>query len=339
MRTSARLKRFLFVLAVSMLASAPARSATVDEVSVFASGKAVNASAPDAITLANGTVWVSYANSADSTGLKGSSTVVEYDLCGKVLKTYCIHGSVDGLKFHPETGIIWVMQNQDGNSTLTFISPEKGILPGSPLSYAVKSSTRGHDDVAFLNGRIYMSYTNPTGPEDDTIHVLEGRRSPLRVRSVLEKDATGTNLATGEANRATTQNDPDSLSATPFGGLMLTSGDDGQLIFLQAPGRRAQSVSFLQLIDLKGAPVSGLDDAVWALTPKGTFFISDTNNNRVLKVETSNLSPVSLYASVGSLNTVGNVDLDSGVVTPFITGLNGPHGMVFVSDFKSLFGK
>ncbi len=320
-----------------MLTILPAAAATVDRVSVFASGAAVNATAPDAITIANETLWVSYANGADSTGLKGSSTVVEYSFNGSVLKKYSIPGSVDGLKFNPETNVIWVLQNQDGNSTLTLISPEKGILPGSPFSYAVKSSTRGYDDVAFLNGRAYMSYTNPTSPEDDTIQVLDKGTSPLQLDSVLEKDVTGTNLTTEMRNQATSQNDPDSLSTTPFDGLMLSSGDDGQLIFVQHPRTSAQSVSFLQLIDTTGTAVSGLDDAVWVLTPKGTFFISDTKNNRVLKVEASNLSPVSLYASVGSLNVVGNVDLETGVVTPFITSVNGPHGMVFVSDFKSLF--
>jgi hypothetical protein len=85
--------------------------------------------------------------------------------------------------------------------------------------------------------------------------------------------------------------------------------------------------------------VCGLGDAVWTLTPKGTFFISDTKNNRMLKVEASNLAPPSLYASVGSLKIVGNVGLDTGIVTPFFTDVNGPHGMVFVADFKSLFDK
>ncbi|MBV9303956.1 MAG: hypothetical protein JOY62_14820 [Acidobacteriaceae bacterium] len=333
-----RLGTFISVLGLPLLTIALASSATVDKVSVFASGKAINATAPDSITIANGSIWVSYGNGADSTGLKGSSTVVKYDRTGKVLKTFSIRGNVDGLKFDPETGIIWALQNQDGNSTLTLIDPETGIISGSPLSYAVKSSTRGYDDVAFLNGKIYLSYTNPTGPGDDTIQRLDNLDSPLRLSCVLQKGALGFNLATGVAKQATTQNDPDSLSTTPFG-LMLTSGDDGQLIFVQAPGTPAQSVSFLQLIDSTGAAVSGLDDAVWTLTPKGTFFLSDTNNNRVLKIEVSNLLPSSLYASVGSLNTVGNVDLDTGTVTPFITDVNGPHGLLFLPDFKSLFGK
>jgi sugar lactone lactonase YvrE len=120
---------------------------------------------------------------------------------------------------------------------------------------------------------------------------------------------------------------------------MLSSGGDGQLIFVQDPGMRDESVSFLQLTDSTGKAVSGLDDAVWTLTPKGTFYVSDTNNNRVLKVEVSNLAPSSLYASVGNLNTVGNVDLDTGVVRPFITNVNAPHGLIFVPDFKSLFAK
>ena len=119
---------------------------------------------------------------------------------------------------------------------------------------------------------------------------------------------------------------------------MLTSGGDGQLIFVQAPGTFQQSVSFLQLTDPSGTPVKGLDDAVWSITPKGTFYIADTSNNRVLKVQASDLGSASLFASIGGLNEVGEVNLSNGAVTPFLPGLNGPHGIEFIPDFPSLFG-
>ena len=38
----------------------------------------------------------------------------------------------------------------------------------------------------------------------------------------------------------------------------------------------------------------------------------------------------SLFASVGSLNVLGKVDLKTGRVVSFVTGLKGPHGLVFV---------
>jgi hypothetical protein len=75
--------------------------------------------------------------------------------------------------------------------------------------------------------------------------------------------AKGTNIATGQPNQPTTQNDPDSLKLTPGGALMLSSGDDGQLIFVLNPGSGDQRVAFLSLLTPANAHVSGLDDAIF----------------------------------------------------------------------------
>jgi hypothetical protein len=69
-----------FALALTTAASAQ----SIRPYSKFATGAAVNATGPDSITVRNGSVWVSYTNGADSTGLSGSSTVVQYDLKGNV---------------------------------------------------------------------------------------------------------------------------------------------------------------------------------------------------------------------------------------------------------------
>jgi hypothetical protein len=120
------------------------------------------------------------------------------------------------------------------------------------------------------------------------------------------------------------------MKLTPDGRLMLTSGDDGQLIFVANPGTQAQAVSFLTLVDTAGNNVSGLDDAVFATAERGTFYLADTGNNQVLSIVVDELPEGSLYASVGNLNVLGTVDLKTGRVVPFVTGLKGPHGLVFV---------
>jgi hypothetical protein len=114
---------------------------------------------------------------------------------------------------------------------------------------------------------------------------------------------------------------------------MLTSGDDGQLIFVEKPGRPDQSVSFLQLLDPStGLAVSGLDDAVFATATKGIFYLADTNNNRILKIEVDHVPVGSLFASVGSLNELAVVDIHTGLTTPLVSNLNGPHGLEFVPN-------
>jgi hypothetical protein len=304
--------------AVALLAliSTSTAGAQSFHITTFATGSAVSATQPDSINVTNHFVWVSYGNGAVSTGGTGASTVVRYKRnSGKVLNTYSLAGSVDGLKVDPTNGQVWALQNQDGNSTLTLIDPEDGTV-SKPIPYAVASATRGYDDVAFRLDEVFLSYTNPASATDPTIVRVQEESNPIAWTPVLQMGALGTNLATGQTNQPTSQNDPDSLKLTPRGDLMLTSGDDGQLIFVSQPGTPRQAVSFLSLLDPTNKPVSGLDDAVFVTSRKGTFFLADTGNNRILKIDAAQLHVGSLYASVGSLNALVRVDLNTGVVTP-----------------------
>jgi hypothetical protein len=304
-------------------------AATVRSIRVFAKGADVNSTAPDSIAVADDSILVSYSNGADSTGQAGSSTIVEYSLRGEALRTFSVRGSVDGLKIDPRTGLVWALQNQDGNSTLTLIDPDEGTQ-GPPIPYAVRSSTRGYDDVVFRGNRIFLSYTNPNVSDDPTIQMLVGGSNPLAVTTILTMGATGTNLATGQRNQPTTQTDPDSLKLTPSGDLQLTSGADGQLIFVRHPGTDEQGVSFLTLLNrTTHQPVTGLDDAVFATARQGVFYLAETGNNRVLAITVDDLDVGSLFASVGSENALVSVNLTTGVVLPFVANLKGPHGLVF----------
>jgi hypothetical protein len=312
-------KHLFSLFACSVLALVPLHAASVDKITVFAAGGDVKATAPDSVTISNDSVWIAWTNGADSTGASGSSIVAQYDFTGKITNQYTIAGYVDGLKHDRERDLIWILQNQDGNSGLILLTPSTKAM--TTLAYAVKSTTRGYDDVVFIDGMIYMSYTNPTGPTDPTIQVMTGV-APVTFQTIITSGATGTNLATGATNQATTDTDTDSLKATPFGGLMLTSGADSQLIFVDHPGQANQAVSFLQLIDpTTGNAPSSSDDAVFVTTPSGSFYVADTGNNRVLKVDVSDLQPMSLYASVTGLNMLANVDMKTGSVTPLLTNV------------------
>ena len=320
-------------IALTSIALVVASFAGAQEVQVatFATGTAVNATKPDSIALSRNSVWVSYSNGADKKGLSGSSTVVQYKMSGKVNHVYSIPGYVDGLKIDPATGTVWALQNQDGNSTLTLIAPKTWKV-STPIGYAIPSASRGYDDAAFRVGQVFLSYTNPTGPTDPTIQLVKNGSNPLAVTPILLQGATGIDLATGLTNQPTAQNDPDSLKVTPYGDLMLSGGDDGELIFVTQPGTTKQSVSFLRLLDQSKVPVSGLDDAVFATASEGTFFLTDTKNNRILKVTADDLPDGSLYACVGSLNALVSVDIKTGIVTPIVSSLNGPHGLEFLPD-------
>ena len=310
----------------------------IDHISTLAVAPSGSTS-PDSITLANGDIWVAYTNGADSTGLSGSSTVVEYDRNGHIDHSYQINGYVDGLKFDPFTGEIWAMQNQDGNSTLSIINPEDHTV-SAPLSYANPSSTRGYDDVVFTHGKEFMSYTNPVNPGDPTLVQLTNGNDPdgaLKTKPILDFGDKGLNLETGKME-VIPQNDPDSLKLAPNGDLLFASGADQTIIDVHNPGTAHQSVSFTQV---QGVPAgAGLDDVLKVDASAGTFYLSDTADNRVLTFHATGLNPNDYYASVG--NAFGEVDPHTGQFTALVSAANAPgfkfgsaHGVEFVADHNS----
>ncbi len=112
---------------------------------------------------------------------------------------------------------------------------------------------------------------------------------------------------------------------------MLSSGDDGQLVFVQNPGLRNQSVYFLTLLaPATSMHVAGLDDAIFITAPQGSFYLSDTSNNQILEVEVTGLTVGSLWACVGNWNALVSVDMSTGTVTAVVPNLNGPHGLDFL---------
>jgi hypothetical protein len=308
----------------------------IDHISTLAVAPA-GSSAPDSITLANGDIWVAYTNGADSTGLSGHSTVVEYDHSGKIDHSYQISGYVDGLKFDPVTGEIWALQNQDGNSTLSIIDPEDHTV-SKPLSYAVPSSTSGYDDVVFTHGKVFMSYTNPVNPGDPTLVQLtsgnDPDHGPLTVKPILTFGATGINLETGKTE-VIPQTDPDSLKLAPNGDLLFSGGADQTIIDVHDAGTSHQSVAFTQI---QGVPAgAGPYDVIKVDAGAGTFYLSDTADNRVLAVHATGLNSNDYYASVG--DAFGSVDPLTGQFTALVSAANAPgfkfgsaHGAEFVAD-------
>ena len=299
----------------------------VSQRTVFATGTA-GQSGLDSLTYGAGSLWAEYGNNTASTGGTGSSTIVQYSLAGQMLHSYSIPGSVDGLKIDPNTGKIYALQNQDGNSTLRLIDPVTGKV-GPTLSYAVTSATRGYDDVAFAkNGAVYLSYTNPTGNGNPVVQQLANGNNPigaLSTSNVLLDGATGTNIATGKTGHIPL-NDPDSLKTTPNGGLVLSSGADNAITLISNPGQSGQSERFVQL---KGLPAgSSVDDVIVPGSSSGTFYVSNQGANQIEKFTAKGLNTSDAYASVGS--EIVQVDLQTGATTPVVTGLSASHGLVFV---------
>ena len=323
------------------LAAVSAQAAPTVSVSTFATGSAVMAKDPDSITTGDGSVWVAYGNGADSTGASGNSTVVRYSPSGTVQHTYTIAGLVDGLKFNPVTGMIWALQNNDGNSTLSLINPASNTVSPA-LTYAGLTSGRGYDDVAFLNGKVYLSYTNPVNPGDPVLQILNQGNMPsgtLSTTSILTAhDTTPAFTSTGQAPP-----DIDSLKSTPSGQLVLTSeGDvpafasnDGRYTLISNPGMLTQSVINVR-VTMGGINVTGMDDVLFPGATAGTLYVSDTPANTVYAIKLTGLDPNTPIVSLGSFGEVGLVNPVTGVVgMQLLGGLSSPHGLDFAAPEPS----
>jgi hypothetical protein len=310
----------------------------VDRMKTFSDGPA-GSTKPDSITLGDGFLWVAYGNSASKTGASGESTIVQYDLSGNIVNSYHIAGSVDGLKLDPDTGKIWALQNQDANSMLSVIDPETGTVTG-PLPYAVPSTTRGYDDVVFKGEQVFLSETGPSATGDATVvRVTSGDdpHGPIKTSPVLTFGQPGIDTVS-KASGPIPQSDPDSMKLAPNGDLLLTSGDDGAIIDIKHPGTATQSVTFTPIQGLPSGP-AGLDDVIKPGASAGTFYLTDTNDNRVLAFHVTGLNVNDYYANVGSLNAFGQVDPTTGTFTPIVSEqnapgftLSAPHGLAFVPD-------
>lgn len=325
--------RLRFAAACAFCVSAlfvPSGMASSFGVSVFATGATVSGTSPDSVSAGDGSIWVAYQNGADSTGASGSSTVVRYSPGGAVLNTWTIAGNVDGLKVDPSTGLVWALQNNDGNSALTVINP----TTNTTTSYVYGNSytnvaNRGFDDVVFKNGSVYLSETNPaSGTDPVVLKLTSGLTSPLQVSPILNSTFTGTNLATGGL-QSTTITDSDSLKLMPNGGLALTGEADQEIAFINNPGQINQTESFVALLGTNGKTIVGFpDDTIFPNATSGTFYIADTGANTVYKIAATGLAPGSVYIDVG--DEFGVLNINTGVVTPIFTGVS-PHGADFVA--------
>jgi hypothetical protein len=315
-----------------LIASQSAMAAPLITAQVFATGAVISATSPDSVTFGDGSLWVSYQNGADSAGASGSSTVVRYSSSGAIQNTFTIAGNVDGLRIDP-SGLVWALQNNDGNSALTVINP----ITNATTAYSYGSTytnvaNRGFDDVEFRQGQTFLSETNPAAGTDPIIVNLTPPppplSSPLQIAGVLNSTFTGTNLATG-AQASTTITDPDSLILMPSGDLALTGEADQEIVFVHNPGAANQSESFVNLLGTNGLPITGSpDDTVFPTSPDGTFYITDTGANTVYALAATGLVPGSIFVDVG--DTFGELDASTGIVTPIFTGVS-PHGVIFVA--------
>jgi hypothetical protein len=309
--------------------------------STFASAPS-GSSAPDSIAIVQNTVWIGYGNGGKPDGSDGAkSTIVEYSMQGKAIRSLTIVGHNDGLRLDPNTHKLWAMQNEDSNPNLVLINPETGEME----SYKMGNTPHGggYDDIAFAGADAYVSASNPSADSKGNV------TGPSIVRMTLSADHTGSTTpvlpagvaaADATTGKTVTLNltDPDSFVPMPDGTLLLDDQGDAQLILVKPAQAGKPEVRVLPLAG--GVQV---DDTVFVTAVHGYLLVSDRDANVVYKLRADTWTPGTAFtASTGVPAStkppitpaipafVGSLDLKSGVTAPVISNMASPHGMAFI---------
>lgn len=316
--------------------TAPPTAASPYTLSVFATAPK-GLSAPDSVAVLGDHVFIGYGDGHDPGGVDGlSSQVVEYKMDGSVVHTYTVVGHNDGVKIDPITHLVWVLQNEDGNSNLVIIDPETQ----SHKFFQVGTGPHGggYDDITFRGCQVYFSASNPlinpnTAPAIVSVHF---RGSQIHLEGVLQGNANAIDVPTGTTTTLNLQ-DPDSMTLDPFGNIVLDSQGDQEIIIVADPGSPNQRVLHVPLSFLgpAGAPTSvEVDDTNFATSTEGFILFADKGLNTVYKLTTNAFAPGTAYTAADGGPFVGTLNFSTGVITPIVTGLSGPGGLVFVDTSK-----
>ena len=303
--------------------------------SVFATGVVGRYTAPDSIAVYQNHLYIAYGDGNDPTGADGKTNrIVEYTRAGQKVYSFTVKGHNDGMKLNPYTHKLWVMQNEDANPSLVVFDPdtrEKTLYTFA----AAPTAGGGYDDIAFRNGKAYLSASNPannpnTGAAIDEVR-LEGRQVVV-VNHTLEGNATATNILTGQQVTLNLQ-DPDSMTTTAGGELVLDSQGDSELVMVRRPGTKQQSVLQIPLSSPYGQPQ--VDDTLFTPASDGFLLVTDTAADITYKISKTVFVPGVAYSagvagSSAAPGFVARLDVSFGQLTPIVSGMQSPHGLAFV---------
>ena len=291
--------------------------------------------APDAVAVDGQKVFIDYQNvtakdCSDQTGSNPpSSTVVEYDLNGKILGHWTVAGHSDGMRIDPTTHLVWTTSCEDGSPKFATIDTSSGTV--TPYTFPPTPHGGGYDDLFFLNGSAFIAASNPTLDSSganpnaaiDQISIANGK---LTLTPVLKGNATAADLLNNNAPVGLTLTDPDSMSVDNNGQLVLVSQGDSELIFVKGPGTPQQKVSKISV-------GTQLEDTVWPSGPGRllvvdgggiTYWISGTFNAGDVYTQSPNDSGID--------NFVATINMTTGFETPIAIGFQKATGMVFVPN-------
>ena len=299
------------------------------------------ATGPDDIARLGGHLFVGYQNGVGSKGEPApggntQGTVVEYSQAGKALASWRLTGKIDGLGADPAHNRIVATVNEDGNSSLYTIQPDRHAH-GKVTHYAYGPKPLPHgggtDSVVSHDGVLFVTASAPAANPDGTtysqpaLYQVRLSGSTAIWKAVFADNAKAKDAVTG---KPTTLNlsDPDSSENVPgsvrrFGGdLLLDSQGDKQLVFID----HAKAATVLNL-------TTQVDDSAFAPKAHTTLYVVDSDTGRIYAISgpfKAGEAFVSVPKDSDSLvKTLGLLDLKTGSISAFGTGFANPKGLLF----------
>jgi len=280
-------------------------------------------------------LWIGYGNGVDTFGMGGPSNLVEYDInSATVLKNISIPGHLDGLKINPTTSDVWTTENEDGNPTLAIVDPKNGKF--KIFKFSPTLITGGMDDLVFSgpdSQDVFIVTSSQTTP---VIVQVSGKlkRTDTKLKTTLPgSPASVFNVVTNENETADQIGDPDSMTLDPAGELVLDNRSDDSLYIVRTSS--ATKPVLRVPLTLDDAPVE-VNETIFttsattgAASTAGTIFITDTTANAIFMLTKPYFPANEVYTAANAANKVGLVDLNTGVVTPVVSGFAGVHGLAF----------
>jgi hypothetical protein len=298
------------------------------------------ATAPDdlAVSADGMDLWIGYGNGVDTTGKGGPSNLVEYNISsGAVLQNILIPGHLDGLKINPTTNDVWATENEDGSPTLTIINHKNGKF--KVYSFSPTFITGGFDDLVFSGPKskdVFIVTSSQVSTTTPVIVKISGKlkKTNTAVTSTLAGAPTTVwNIVTNAAEAGDAIGDPDSMTLDPSGELVLDNRSDHSLYIVRAPGA-VNSVLRVPLT-LSDIPLE-VNDTIFTTSATtgeastaGVIYITDTSANKIYSLTKPYFPANEVYAAANVVGDIGLVDLNTGIVTPVVTGFTGVHGLAF----------
>ncbi len=313
-----------------------AQSATSPyKLSVFASAPN-GLSKPDSIAVLRDHVFVGYGDGNAPDGSDHKSTqIVEYSMQGVLEHTYSVKGHSDGLKVDPSTHLLWALQNEDANANLVIINPETH----SQTSYTFGPTLHGggYDDLVFRGCEVYISASNPANNPNAGPAIVSAKLDGnyVEVKAALGGGASAVDIPTDATVKLNLQ-DPDSMTLDPQGNIVLDSQADQELIIVSDPGTAHQRALRLPLTykTASGSTPVEVDDTAFVTSTEGFILFADKGLNKIFALTKKAFVPGTAFTAADGGPFVGTIDLNTGVITPVVTGLSGPGGLVFVDTAK-----